>query len=345
MDWMGLKEEHKMLRHDVKRFAETELEPTALELDRQSTAHAEAFAKIGQLGILGILIPEQYGGAEMDLLALIVTIEELAKASPSFALSVAAHNLAGDILVMGGSDEVKQRFLPKLAEGKSIAGLGMDTMLSATDEAKEKGKFVVNGSFSHLNVYGIQNEGERVFVIEEAGSESKADTELMGMRASGISTVFPKGTGDALTSFQMDDPATFFSKLRLVLGSVSCGICGAALTHSISYAKERQQFGRPIASFGMIRIMLAEMAARTDAARMLIYQAAADGTPLERDMSAAFAVEHALAVTDHGVQVYGGYGYTKDYPLEMLFRDAKVLEIFAGSAEYLKETIGRQLTK
>ncbi len=345
MDWVGLKEEHKLLRHDIKRFAETELEPTVLDMDRESKPHAEAFEKIGKLGIFGILVPEKYGGAEMDFLSLIVTIEELAKVSPSFALSVAAHNLVADILATGGNDELKQQYLPVLAEGKKMAGLGIETMFHAEGEEAERGKFVINGSFSHLIGYGMREKEENMFVIEEPEGDRGAETELMGMRASGICMFLPGDQSPARSTFRMDNPADFSSRLRLTLAAISCGICSSTLAHSITYAKERKQFDRPIASFGMVRIMLAEMAARTNASRMLLYQAATDGTVLDRDMSAAFAVEHALVVTDHGVQVYGGYGYTKDYPIEMFFRDAKAIEIFSGSAEYVKEQIGKQLTK
>jgi alkylation response protein AidB-like acyl-CoA dehydrogenase len=344
MDWLGLKEEHKMLRHDIKRFAETELEPKLLELDQESKPHVEALKKIAGLGILGILIPEQYGGAEMDLLSLIVTVEELARVSPSFALSVAAHNLVAQTMAAGCSDEVKQKFLPELAEGKKMAGLSIETMVHAMGE-KERGKFVINGSFAHLIGYRLQDEEEVLFAIEEPEGAREPDTELMGMRASGICVFLPGGRSHARSAFRMDNPADFSSTLRILFAAVSCGICGSVLAHSIIYAKEREQFGRPIASFGMVRIMLAEMAARTHASRMLLYQAATDGTLLDRDMSAAFAVEHALVVADHGVQIYGGYGYTKDYPLEMFFRDAKVVEILAGSAENLKVEVGKQLTK
>lgn len=343
MDWLGLKEEHKMLRHDLKRFAEAELEPTLLELDRESRPHVEAFGKLGKLGILGLLIPEQHGGAEMDLLSLVVTVEQLAQVSPSFALSVAAHNLAGDIIATYGPDALKARYLPELAGGRKIAGLGIETMLHPAGREK-RGKFIINGSFAHLIVYRAEDEKETAFAIEEPASERDADIELMGMRASGICRYVPEAKSGQRSTFTIDDAGGALSKQRLLLAAVSCGICGSALAHSITYAKERKQFDRPIASFGMVRIMLAEMAARTNASRMLLYLASENGSSLDRDLSAAFAVEHAQVVTDHGVQVYGGYGYTKDYPLEMFFRDAKVLEVFAGSAEYLKTRIGAQLT-
>jgi alkylation response protein AidB-like acyl-CoA dehydrogenase len=342
MDWLGLKEEHKMLRHDIKRFAETELEPTLLEIDKESKPHVEALKKIAELGILGILVPEQYGGAEMDMLSLVITIEELGKVSPSFALSVAAHNMVAHTVAVEGSDEVKKQYLPKLATGELVAGLGIGTALHAIGE-KERGRFVINGSFAQLIGYSTQDEEKSVFTIEKPEGTLEAERELMGMRASGICLLKPGGKSLTQGTFKMTRPDEFFSTQRLLLAAIACGICDSVLNQSITYAKERYQFGRPIASFGMVRIMLAEMATFTHASRMLVYQAAADGTVLERNMSGEFAVEHALVVTDHGVQIYGGYGYTKDYPLEMFFRDAKVLEILAGSAEYLKVALGKAL--
>jgi alkylation response protein AidB-like acyl-CoA dehydrogenase len=345
MDWLGLKEEHRMLRHDIKRFAETELEPKVMDLDKESKPHGEAFEKIGKLGILGILIPEEFGGAGMDLLSLVVTLEELSKVSPSFALSVAAHNLAGEALAIYGSDDVKKQYLPGLAEGKKTAGLGITTMLHAVKEGSEKEQFMINGSFSHLIVFMLAEKEDMQFAIQENAGDLTLESELMGMRASGICSFNPGKQSSSRSTFVMSDPAGFNSKIRLMLAVISCGICGSALAQSISYAKERKQFDRPIATFGMVRIMFAEMAAGTDASRMMVYQAAANGNSLDMDISAAFAVEHALIVTDKGVQVFGGYGYTKDYPLEMYFRDAKMLEIFAGSAGYLKVQIGKKLSK
>ncbi len=344
MDWLGLKEEHKMLRHDIKRFAETELEPQLLELDKESKPHVEALKKIAELGILGILIPEKYGGAEMDMLSLVITVEELAKVSPSFALSVAAHNIVADTLGKTGSDEVKEQYLPELAEGKLIAGLGIGTVLHSIGE-KERKRFIINGTFSQLIGYGVQDEEKSSFTVEELEGSLDAERELMGMRASGICMFHPGGTSRARHTFQIPHPEQYFSAQRLLIAAIACGICDAVSSHSITYAKERYQFGRPIASFGMVRIMLAEMVAFTHASRMFLYQAVTDGSVVDKDMSAGFAVEHGLMVTDHGVQIYGGYGYTKDYPVEMYFRDAKVLEILAGSAENLKVQVGKALTK
>jgi alkylation response protein AidB-like acyl-CoA dehydrogenase len=344
MDWLGLKEEHRLLRHDIKRFAEAELEPRVLELDKESTPNSEAFGKIAKLGILGMRIPEDSGGAGMDLLSLVITLEELAKVSPSFALSVAAHNIVADTLVSIGSDDAKKEYLAGLAEGKRIAGLAIETMLQTEEEGSTKSRFVINGSFSHLIGY-LDREADGKFAIGENPGDLKAETELMGMRGSGICSFIPHGGSEKAHMSALGDPDDFFSKMRLMCAAISCGICGSALAQTITYAKERRQFDRPIATFGMVRIMLAEMASRADASRMLVYQAATEGTPLDRDMSAASAVEHALFVTDKGVQIFGGYGYTKDYAMEMYFRDAKVLEIFSGSAECIKVKIGEHLTR
>jgi alkylation response protein AidB-like acyl-CoA dehydrogenase len=343
MEWKGLKEEHKLLRQDMKRFAKTELEPEVSDMDKGSKPFTELLKKLGEIGGLGMIIPEEFGGVDMDLLSLVVTIEELSKVSPSFALSVAAHNLMGDAIVEGGSEDIKKKYLPSLTGGNVVGGLSMDTMIHSEKEKSEDERFVVNGSFSDIFGFMIEKDNIREFLVKEGNV--KKEEEMMGMKSSGIGSFKIKEDElDGVKKFAFDEPEKFDAKVRLIFGSIAAGISQATLEYAITYSKQREQFGRAICKFGMVRDMLAEMALKTNASKLLVYQASCDEDITEREIAAAFAMESALFVTDKGVQIYGGYGYTKDYPLEMLFRDAKVIELFAGSVDYRKVQIGKILT-
>lgn len=343
MEWKGLKEEHKLLRQDMRRFAKTELEPDVSDMDKESKPFTELLKKLGKIGGLGMIIPEKFGGVDMDLLSLVITIEELAKVSPSFALSVAAHNLIADVILQGGSEDVKKKYLDSLTGGDILGGIAMDTMISNERERGEDERFIINGDFSDIFGLALEKDGKREFFVIEGNS--KKEEEMMGMRSSGIGSFIVKedrlNGGD---KFVFDEPDKFDAKARVLCGGIAAGISQISLEHAISYSKQREQFGRTICNFGMVRDMIADMALKTNASKLLVYQASCDNDIAEREIAAAFATESALFVTDKGVQIYGGYGYTKDYPLEMFFRDAKVLELFAGSADYRKVQIGKILT-
>ena len=345
MDWMGLKDEHKLLRQDMKRFAEAELAPVVLEMDKKGEPLTSAMKKIGEIGGLGILISEEFGGAGMDFLSLIVTVEELAKVSPSFALSVAIHNFFGEAILSYGSTELKKEYLFSLSTGKMIGGMAVDTMNYPLLSNGCEERLVVNGTFSDIFGLSVKIDEKEHFIVKKKDEELKEETEMMGMRSSGISSF--KLDENAMSEdkrFNIDSANDFYSRKRLLLAGIACGICQASLENARSYSKERYQFDRPIASFGMVRTMLADMVSRTYASRMVVYQAFSGKNVLDREIASVFATESSLYVTDKGVQVYGGYGYIKDYPLEMFFRDAKVLEVFAGSADYRKVLIGKSLT-
>lgn len=343
MDWMGLKDEHKLLRQDMRKFAKSELEAEVSEMDKESKPFTGFMKKLGEIGGLGMIIPEEFGGVDMDLLSLVITIEELAKVSPSFALSVAAHNLIADAILQVGSEDVKKKYLSSLTSGDILGGIAMDTMISNERDKGEDERFIINGDFSDIFGLALENDGKREFLFIEGNS--KKEEEMMGMRSSGIgSFIVEEDKLNGVDKFAFDEPEKFDAKVRVLCGGIAVGISQASLEHAIAYSKQREQFGRTICKFGMVRDMLAHMAMKTNASKLLIYQASCDNDIVEREIAASFATESALFVTDKGVQIYGGYGYTKDYPLEMFFRDAKVLELFTGSADYRKVQIGKILT-
>ena len=344
MDWMGLKEEHKLLRHDIKKFAETELSPQVIEKDKTGEPQKDSFKKIGDIGGLGLLVSEKFDGVGMDFLSLVITAEELAKVSPSFALSVSAHNLVGDLISVNGTEGIKTDILSDIATGKKIVGLSIDTMLHPQSEENTEERLIINGSFSDAFGYTKKDGDDFRFIIQRKTDDLKVENGIMGMRMSGIcsfdaSKEKPNGSTFPIESEQ------FFSKMRLVFAGIATGMAQSSLEHARAYAKERKQFDRPIASFGMVRTMLAEMATHANASRMLVYEASSVDNIFGRDVAAVFAIESNFKVADKGVQIYGGYGYTKDYPLEMFFRDAKTLDVFSGSADYRKVLIGKKLTE
>lgn len=345
MDWMGLKEEHKLLRQDIKRFAETELAPQVSETDKKGEPLIASMKKLAEIGGLGILISEEFSGAGMDLLSLVITLEELAKVSPSFALCVAIHNLVGDTILSYGSTELKKEFLSSLSTGKIIGGMAVDTMLHSVTSDGKRERLIVNGTFSDIFGFSMEKEEKKQFVVLKSDKRLKEEKEMMGMKSSGICSFKPNEKEIIeRNTFTIDSPDNFFAKMRVLFAGVACGISLASFGHARSYSKERYQFGRPIAEFGMVRIMLAEMASKANASEMLVYQASQESDILDREIASIFAAENSLYVTDKGVQIYGGYGYIKDYPLEMFFRDAKVLEVFSGSADYRKVLVGKLLT-
>ena len=346
MDWVGLKEEHKLLKQDIKKFAETELEPQVSESDKKGEPMIPSIKKLAGIGGLGLLVSEEFDGVGMDLLSLVITVEELAKASPSFALSVGIHNLIGDVIFSNGStDDLKKKYLPSLSTGEIIGGMAVDTIINPVHSGSEEERLIVNGEFCNVFGYFVKKDEGGEFVLIGNDKRLNDEKEMMGMRSSGICCFKPdendKNKGNTLT---IDSPDEFYAKMRLLLAGIACGISQSSFEHTRLYSKERHQFGRPIAEFGMVRMMLSEMASKANGSRILVYQASCENSIVDKEMAGIFATESSLYVTDKAVQIFGGYGYTKDYPLEMFFRDAKVLEIFSGSADYRKVIIGKLLT-
>ncbi len=375
-----LNEEQLQIKYSVREFAESEIKPHVLEWDESQHFPVELRPKLAELGLLGVLFPEEYGGAGMGYVEYATIIEELARVCGAVGLSVAAHNsLCSNHLYMFGSEEQKQKYLVPLARGESFGAWGLTESQAGSDSAgtrtnavRSNGGWKVNGSKNFIT-HAIAcetlvavavtdkskgNRGISAFVFDKSmeGFRSDHKENKLGMRASETASVVfedcyvpeenllgTEGEG-FLQCMQVLDGG------RISIAALSVGIAQGAYEAAVKYAKERQQFGRPIAEFQAIQFKLADMATQTEAARLLTMQAAAmkdagKKTTQQSAMAKLFASEVAVKVSEESVQIHGGYGYTKDYPAEKYWRDSKLCTIGEGTSEIQRMVIAKQLLK
>jgi alkylation response protein AidB-like acyl-CoA dehydrogenase len=375
-----LNEEQLQIKHSVREFAESEIKPHALEWDESQHFPVELRPKLAELGLLGVLFPEEYGGSGMGYVEYATIIEELGRVCGAVGLSVAAHNsLCSNHLYMFGSEEQKQKYLVPLARGESFGAWGLTESQAGSDSAgtrtnavRSNGGWKVNGSKNFIT-HAIAcetlvavavtdkskgNRGISAFVFDKSmeGFRSDHKENKLGMRASETASVVfedcyvpeenllgTEGEG-FLQCMQVLDGG------RISIAALSVGIAQGAYEAAVKYAKERQQFGRPIAEFQAIQFKLADMATQTEAARLLTMQAAAmkdagKKTTQQSAMAKLFASEVAVKVAEESVQIHGGYGYTKDYPAEKYWRDSKLCTIGEGTSEIQRLVIAKQLLK
>ncbi|OAS88086.1 acyl-CoA dehydrogenase [Metabacillus litoralis] len=378
--YFKLSDEHEMLRKMVRDFAKKEVEPTAAERDEQERFDMNIFRKMADLGLLGIPWPEEYGGIGSDYLAYVIAVEELSRVCASTGVTLSAHtSLAGFPLFKFGTEEQKQKYLKPMALGEKIGAYGLTEPSSGSDaggmrtNARLEGDhYVLNGSKIFITNGGIadiylvfaitdsssKHKGTTAFIIEkdfEGFSVGKKESKL-GIRSSPTTEIIfeeckvPKenvlgeiGEGFKIAMMTLDGG-------RNGIAAQAVGIAQGALDAAVAYAKEREQFGKPIAAQQGISFKLADMATNIEAARLLTYQAAwleSVGLPYGKEsaMSKLFAGDTAMKVTTEAVQVFGGYGYTKDYPVERYMRDAKITQIYEGTQEIQRLVISRMLTK
>jgi alkylation response protein AidB-like acyl-CoA dehydrogenase len=378
--YFKLSEEHEMIRAMVRDFAENEVEPTAAERDEQERFDRAIFDKMAELGLTGIPWPEEYGGTGSDYLAYCIAVEELSRVCASTGVTLSAHtSLAGWPIYKFGTEEQKQKYLKPMAEGKSIGAYGLTEPGSGSDAggmrtaAKKDGDdYILNGSKIFITNGGVadtyivfaltdsaQNQrGTSAFIIEkdrEGFSVGKKEKKL-GIRSSPTTEIMfedcriPKenllgneGEGFKIAMMTLDGG-------RNGIAAQAVGIAQGALEAAVRYAKERHQFGKPLIAQQGIAFKLADMATSVEAARLLTYQAAwleSKGLPYGKEsaMSKLFAGDTAMKVTTEAVQVFGGYGYTKDYPVERFMRDAKITQIYEGTQEIQRLVISRYITK
>jgi len=368
-----------MVRNMAKEFATKELEPKAAEVDEKGEFPREAIKKMAELGLLSMTIPEKYGGAGFDFLSLAIAIEEISRACGSTGVICAVHNtLAAWPIVNWGTDAQKEKYLPRMATGELLGAFGLTEPNAGSDPSAMEatavlkgGKYILNGSKRFITnggeagifiVFGKTDpaagtKGITGFIVERAskGFTLGKHENLLGLRGTAncelifddcevpAENVLGKvGEGFKLALGTIDVS-------RIDIGAQAVGIAQAALEKSITYSKERKQFGKPICEFEMIQAKLADMATKITAARMLVYYAAHQKDSgktrfnQESAMAKLFAASTAVEVTRDAVQIYGGYGYTKDYPVERLYRDAKCMEIYEGTSEVQKIVIARTL--
>ena len=380
MDKLFFSEEHTMLVKMVADFARSEIEPVARELDRESRFPKDIITKMGDLGLMGIPVPEQYGGAGMDTVAYAAAIMELAKADASVAITVAAHTSLGTIpIVLSGSEEQKQKYVPKLASGKMLGAFGLtepdagsDAGATKTTAEKNGDGYIVNGGkifITNAGVAGIlsfttqivengENKGIGAFVVPTGidGLTIGPPEKKMGWKASDTRQLFFENMSVPETNM-IAEPAegfkTFLKTLaggRISVAALAVGTAEGAYERALRYSKERSAFGKKIHQFQPIGFKLADMATQIEAAKLLTFHAACkkdQGLDFikEAAMAKLFASEVAMKTTTDAIQVHGGYGYVKDYDVERYFRDAKALEIGEGTSEIQRLIISREILK
>lgn len=375
-----ISENESMIQQMVKDFAEKEIRPNIMKWDESQEFPVDVFKKAGELGLLGILVPTEYGGAGMGYNEYIMTIREIAKVCGSIGLSVAAHNsLCTNHILKFGNEEQKKKWLPKLATGEWIGAWGLTEANTGSDAgrmqctAKQDGDhWVINGSKNFIT-HGksgdcivvivrtgelLDSHGMTAFVVERGTEGFKAGKkeDKLGMRASETAEVIFDNcrvhkdnilgkVGDGfIQSMKILDGG------RISIGALGLGIGEGALEASINYSKEREQFGKPISSFQAISFKLADMATELEGAKLLLYQAADKLMKGENVMKLSAmakykASEVGVMVATEAVQIFGGYGYVKDYPVEKYFRDSKLCTIGEGTSEIQKLVISRALLK
>jgi alkylation response protein AidB-like acyl-CoA dehydrogenase len=373
-----LSEDQDLLRRSIREFAETEIRPHVREWDEAQHFPSEVMPALAGLGLLGIQIPDEYGGAGLSAVDYCICIEELARVDPGLALSVAAHNgLCCAHILMFGSEDQKRTFLVPLARGEKIGAWGLTESTSGSDAAgmrtgavREGAWWVLNGSktftthgrVGHIMVTMAVTDraagakGISAFIVEHGtpGMTPGKKEDKLGMRASDTSEVLFENCRIPADRLVGEEGQGFVNAMqvldagRIGIAALSVGLAQGAYEAALRYAQERRAFGQPISSFQAIQWKLADNATRIEGARLLTYRAAylkdrGGRTTLESSMAKLYASEIAVKAADDCVQIHGGYGFVKDYPAEKFFRDVKLTTIGEGTSEIQRLVIARQL--
>ena len=366
--------EQKLIQQTVREFAQAEIKPVAEELDRAKKFPREIVEKMAEMELFALPFSEEYGGTGDGYLAYAIAVEEISKASGSVGITYAAHCSIGTYpIYLFGTEEQKQHWIPRLASGKSLAAFGLtepDAGGTRTTAVPDGDNWLINGTkcfitnpsvaevviVTAVTEPGIGTNGISAFIVPTATpgfSVSKA-YEKLGLHASDTAEIVledvrvPK---ENLLGKQGEGFKQFMQVLdggRISIAALSLGIAAAALEESLAYAKSREQFGRPISKFQAIQFKLADMAMEVELARLMIYKAAwlkDQGKPhgKEASMAKLFASETSVRAALQAIQIFGGYGYTKEYPVERYLRDAKLMEIGEGTSEIQRIVISKHL--
>jgi len=377
---LELNDQQKMIQKMVREFAEKEVGPIAAELDKTGEYPTETLKKMAKLGLLGIIIPTEYGGAGLDTISYATIIEEISRKCASTGVITSVHNsLVAWPIIKYGTEEQKKKYLPILAKGEKIGAFagtepnaGSDLGAMQTTAVLKGNKYIINGDKTFITsgpkagiiiVFAVTDKeagskGISAFIVENTFKGFKVGSifDKMGINANLVSELIfenmevPKenllgkeGEGYKIALSTLDGG-------RIGIASQSVGIAQACLDESIEYAKQRQQFGRPISKFQAIQWMIADMATKIEAARYLVYNAAytkdkGERISKEAAMAKLFASETAVDCAIKAVQIHGGYGYTKEYTVERLFRDSKITEIYEGTSEVQRLVISGSLLR
>jgi alkylation response protein AidB-like acyl-CoA dehydrogenase len=375
-----LTENQIIIRDTIKDFADKNIRPVVMEYDESQKFPMEIMRQLGELGFLGILVPEELGGAGLGYVEYAIIVEEISKVDPSIGLSVAAHNgLCTNHINLFGNKEQKKKYLPDLASGRKIGAWGLTESFSGSDAAGLKSNAIKDGSNWILNgskqftthgtvaetyvVMAITNKdtgkkGISAFILEK-GFEGliigKKENKL-GMRASDTTQLAFENCKVPAENLLGEEGMGFINSMKVLEGgrisiaANSLGLAQGALNAAVNYSKERKQFGKHLSDFEAIQFKLAEMQTNIEAARMLTYRAAwmkDNGIPNTKEAAEAklFASEIAEKAANEAIQIFGGYGFIKEYPVEKYYRDAKLLTIGEGTSEIQRIVIARDLLK
>lgn len=374
-----LSEEHEMMRQMVRDFAEKEVKPSAAERDEHEIFDRSIFDKMSKLGLAGIPWGEEYGGAGSDYLSYVIAVEELSRVCGSTGVTLSAHiSLASFPIFTFGTEEQKQRYLRPLAEGTKLGAYGLTEPGSGSDAAamrttaiKDGDDYILNGSKIFITNGGdaelyvvfavtdpaLKHKGITAFIVENGtpGFSIGKKEKKLGIRASATTEIIfedcripasqrlgAEGEGFKIAMKTLDGG-------RNGIAAQAVGIAQGAYEEALAYAKERKQFGKPLMALQAIQFKLADMATKIEAARLLTYQAAwleANGLPYGKAsaMAKLFAGDTAMEVTTEAVQIFGGYGYTREYPVERMMRDAKITQIYEGTNEIQRVVIAKYIS-
>jgi alkylation response protein AidB-like acyl-CoA dehydrogenase len=375
-----LNENQRMIAQMVRDFAEKEIRPNLNKWDADEHFPVDVMKKMGELGLLGIFVPEQYGGSGFSYYEYASALMELGRVCGGVGLSVAAHNsLCTGHIYYHGSEEQKQKYLPKLASGEFIgawglteANTGSDAMRMKTTAVRDGDDWIINGSKNWIT-HGLSGDvavvlvrtgelldsrGITAFIVEKGtpGFSAVKIKDKLGVRASETAELIfdnvrvPNSNVIGEVGHGFIQAMQILDGGRISIAALSCGIAWGAYEASVKYAKEREQFGKPIASFQGISFKLADMATKVEAAKLLTFNAAHlknNKLPMTKEGAYAkyFASETAVECGNEAVQIMGGYGYTKEYPAEKYLRDAKLMTIGEGTSEIQKVVISREILK
>jgi alkylation response protein AidB-like acyl-CoA dehydrogenase len=371
-------EEHRMIRRMVRDFAEKEIAPRAEEIDATDQFPDDLFRRMGQLGILGLPFPEEYGGSGGGYTGLVIALEEIARVCGSMAIALDAHtSLCGEPLHLFGTEAQKRRYLAPLARGEQIGAFGLTEPQAGSDAGATRTRavrdgeewvidgqktFITNGSIADVVVITAKTAPERgtrgisSFIVEKGtpGFQPGRDERKMGLRGSVTSELFfeeCRVPAENLLGRENEGFKQFLTTLdagRVAIAAMALGLAQGAFERALAYAQERQQFGRPIAKFQAIQWMLADTATEIEAARLMVQRAAwlrerGERFTKEAAMAKLFATEVSERACYKAVQIHGGYGYTQEYEVERMYRDQRLCAIGEGTNEIQRIVIARQL--
>lgn len=373
-------DEQEAIRDTIRDFAEKTIKPRVMQLDEEQKHPDDIFSQLGELGFLGILVPEKFSGSGLGYTEYAIIVEEIARIDPSIALSVAAHNgLCTNHINLFANDQQKEKYLHDLASGRKLGAWGLTEPASGSDAAgmqttavKEGDHYILNGTKNFITNGGVGGtavimaitdrshgkKGISAFIVEKGTpgfSVGKKENKL-GMRASETVQLVLDNVRvhmDNLIGYEGEGLTQALKILeggRISIAALGVGLASGCLENSISYSKQRKQFGKQLAEFQATQFKLADMAVETEASRLLTYRAASakdsgKKSAIEAAMAKLFASETAVRAANEAVQIFGGYGFVKDYPVEKFYRDVKLLTIGEGTSEVQRMIIARDAVK